>query len=1067
MKRTLLTAMLAGAALVVACDEGPMGPTTGTITVQLVTTNSGPGQPAPAAVSLRGGHTAVERAADERTEQSEQFKETPATDSTEAFDPPARSPADVQLFTGVRASVQGPTNRTLNLTESAGNWEGTIEGLQPGSYSVTVEGLEGSEVSWFGQTSGVTVVGGQNTTATVPWNTFQPTLSAPPAQTLAPRITLTISAVTAATGYDAQWANNAGFASPQVASVSGTTATIGPVNAAGTYYVRARAKNATVTTGQWSDPRSFEVLSDTTSSGDDASGAPDLGFAPPLVNKVGLNILPPGDVDWFAIRACAEDTLTAETFAARLTPASGLNTILELRDSAGTGLIDANDDALGSTDSFLGSLFPTSGLHNVVVRGTGSSVGEYELRITVQPGALNTGGGCIGGPDRVDVTPPGQTIAGVGTTVPFAAEAFDSTGALIPGSTFTWFTLNPDVVDINASSGVAMATGSGQALIAAQTDGVVGFAVVTVTAPAAAPANVWGQLPDAAPGRNLWTIWGANPARIFAAGPSTLARFDGTGWTQDPDPASAWLFGIWASSEADVWVTGFGAFRWDGANWIAQPAPTAADMWGVWGAAPNNVFVSASNGDIYGWDGMVWNTVYSDPGASLYGLWGTAANDIFVVGDVGTILRYDGSVWSGMFTGSVATLYGVWGTSATDVFAGGCGEILHYDGANWVTQVSGFPGCAYHIWGNSPTDVYAAGDFGIARYDGVSWDIWQMPGFMVGVWGTEDSDPLMTGPSFAQLFRGFRGASVTVSPTSIDTLIGVGDVVQYTAEARDAGGALISGVPFIWTTDDPAVATVDNTGLVTARGNGTAGITATAPGGAAATASFRSATMAATFQQSFSRASPGSAMSLASDGSAYFDLWGGTTPTDIYQYDLAGNFVSSVPVPIDGRALVYNPADGAYYAKEFGGSSFDWYKVDPFTGATTVVLANIFTEVQSSPALKQDGTLIFEHVGGGVGDVRVLDFATGALVDSLIGLPTGGFPSQYAIATDGARLFTWDHATATVFASDLKGRFITSFTLPFAATYLGYTLSYTNGRLWVVGNPGAGEEWIGFTLSQR
>lgn len=71
-------------------------------------------------------------------------------------------------------------------------------------------------------------------------------------------------------------------------------------------------------------------------------------------------------------------------------------------------------------------------------------------------------------------------------------------------------------------------------------------------------------------------------------------------------------------------------------------------------------------------------------------------------------------------------------------------------------------------------------------------------------------------------------ASVDVTPTS--ATVSVGNTVQLTATARDAGGQPLTGRTFTWTTSAPSVATVSSTGLVTGQAEGGATITATSEG---------------------------------------------------------------------------------------------------------------------------------------------------------------------------------------------------------------------------------------------
>ncbi len=70
-------------------------------------------------------------------------------------------------------------------------------------------------------------------------------------------------------------------------------------------------------------------------------------------------------------------------------------------------------------------------------------------------------------------------------------------------------------------------------------------------------------------------------------------------------------------------------------------------------------------------------------------------------------------------------------------------------------------------------------------------------------------------------------ASVEVSP-SVAELTAWGETVQLTAEALDANGHTVAGAVLSWESTDVPVASVEESGVVTAAGNGTATITASA-----------------------------------------------------------------------------------------------------------------------------------------------------------------------------------------------------------------------------------------------
>jgi hypothetical protein len=72
-------------------------------------------------------------------------------------------------------------------------------------------------------------------------------------------------------------------------------------------------------------------------------------------------------------------------------------------------------------------------------------------------------------------------------------------------------------------------------------------------------------------------------------------------------------------------------------------------------------------------------------------------------------------------------------------------------------------------------------------------------------------------------------ATVQVTPAR-DTAARAGDTVRFRAAALDAAGARVSGATFSWSSQDPAVATVDQTGIATVAAPGTTVIKAESEG---------------------------------------------------------------------------------------------------------------------------------------------------------------------------------------------------------------------------------------------
>ncbi len=194
-------------------------------------------------------------------------------------------------------------------------------------------------------------------------------------------------------------------------------------------------------------------------------------------------------------------------------------------------------------------------------------------------------------------------------------------------------------------------------------------------------------------------------------------------------------------------------------------------------------------------------------------------------------------------------------------------------------------------------------------------------------------------------------------------------------------------------------------------------------------------------------------MNIASDGSYYYTINGGNASWgEIRTYDLAGNPVRTVACAIDARSIHYNPADGHFYAKTY---YREWCRVDPLTGAFSVVFTGIFQSPQSSPALTPDGAYILEHESG---TIYWYNAATGALVTSMAGFYYGSSPSSGAVATDGCRIFTWDGTLTYVY--DMQGAFIESWTIP--QGHYGFSPSWANGLFWTADD--GTQMWFGYDV---
>ncbi len=135
--------------------------------------------------------------------------------------------------------LEGPTPRTVPMSPGQTL---TIDNLQPGSYTVSLEAFAGGRLESFAETS-TTVTAGQNRQVSLTLRSFIPTNVVVPGEVDAGEpVTVTYGAVPGATSYVVQWADNPQFSNAQQQEVPGTSATFA-FEAEGEYQVRVFARN--------------------------------------------------------------------------------------------------------------------------------------------------------------------------------------------------------------------------------------------------------------------------------------------------------------------------------------------------------------------------------------------------------------------------------------------------------------------------------------------------------------------------------------------------------------------------------------------------------------------------------------------------------------------------------------------------------------------------------------------------------------------------------------------------------------------------------------------------------
>lgn len=168
------------------------------------------------------------------------------------------TPGSLAAIDAGRVIVTGPTTKTVDATPGS---PVTIGGLLPGTYTVALQGLQGGEVAYFGQTTNIQVSADHNTAATVSFPPFVVAPNALPASVTGKTFTVSFTSVQNAASYRIEAATDAAFASikvTQTVQAPATTASI-TVPDYGTYFVRVRAIDPYSGAGKPSTPQTIEL----------------------------------------------------------------------------------------------------------------------------------------------------------------------------------------------------------------------------------------------------------------------------------------------------------------------------------------------------------------------------------------------------------------------------------------------------------------------------------------------------------------------------------------------------------------------------------------------------------------------------------------------------------------------------------------------------------------------------------------------------------------------------------------------------------------------------------------
>jgi uncharacterized protein YjdB len=459
----------------------------------------------------------------------------------------------------------------------------------------------------------------------------------------------------------------------------------------------------------------------------------------------------------------------------------------------------------GSTDTLVGTVDPS---------GLVTTVGNGAATITATTGGV-TGTATLSVAQivrSVVLSPPSATLGALLLTQQFTAGALDGNGRAVAGRTFAWSSSNPTIASVDAQ-GLATGLAAGAATITASTGGASGTAMLSVAqivasvvvTPAAATLDALGLTQrftavaqdasgNAIPGRAF--AWTSSDGLVATVDSGGLVTAVGNG----PATITATTGGI--SGTASLSIAQIVK------SVVVSPASAALDALGL--AQPFSAVALDGNGRQVGGRTFTWTSsdgrvVTVDPGGLATAVGNGAAVVTATTGAVsGTAALSVAQVVRSIVVNPVSATLNALGFTAP--FSAVARDANGHDVA----------GQAF-AWRSSAT--------GVATVDAAS-------GLATAV-GNGSATILATAAGVtgsASLLVSQVVVQVDVSPAAA-TLNALALTQQFTATARDAGGMLVAGRTFSWTSSAPGVATVDAvTGLATAITIGTATITATTGG---------------------------------------------------------------------------------------------------------------------------------------------------------------------------------------------------------------------------------------------
>ena len=224
---------------------------------------------------------------------------------------------------------------------------------------------------------------------------------------------------------------------------------------------------------------------------------------------------------------------------------------------------------------------------------------------------------------------------------------------------------------------------------------------------------------------DLWQVFGFGDTVFIGGSNGTILRYKNGAFEKMVTPSADIVFGLWGTSENDVWAVGGQTtgkafvWRYQGTAWTAVPGvplelDTGGAIWKVVGKSASEVVMSASRGLVLGSNGSaITEERVGATGESLFSAGCTQAVCVVAGSNLANGVLYEntGSGWvSAVPTQDGPIWRGVTPVGEHMFVVGQFGAVLRREGTGWVTDSHGLTIETLHAaWSDADGNLFAVG----------------------------------------------------------------------------------------------------------------------------------------------------------------------------------------------------------------------------------------------------------------------------------------------------------------------------------------------------------------------